>query len=84
MFRGYFTKALTLAVIGSLLMSTPVFADNTRADGDGVAPFTNNPNVAFGNVCVNTATSKPVLVLKLIARAGVIKYSRTAQSSVSV
>lgn len=85
MFRLQITRALTLAVIGSLLMSTAVFADNAEVDvdGDNLGFVANNATVAFGDVCLNAATSKPVLLRIERQSSGTNVYANSALVSVS-
>ena len=85
MFRRQITRALTLAVIGSLLMSTAVFADNAEVDvpGDNLGFVAKDASVAFGDVCRNTPTSKPVLVRVERQSQGTNVYASSASVSVS-
>jgi hypothetical protein len=55
------TRAITLATVVSLVLSTTALADNVIVDGDGIAPVATN-SLAFGNVCLNATPSKSVLI----------------------
>ena len=63
MFRRQITRALTVAVIGSLLMSTAVFADDANIDGDNATPVAQNPLNFGSEVCLNSTPSKSVLLV---------------------
>ena len=83
MSRRTLTRALTLATILSLLMSSVALADTTIADGDGVTPNADN-NMAFGAVTCNVSTSKaaPVVVNRNGNGTNVFKNGSTVTVSV--
>jgi hypothetical protein len=65
--KNKFSFAITLAVIMSMLLNSLALADNTVADGDGVAQVTNQ-DMSFGSVCASSTTTKTALIV--VSRSG--------------
>jgi hypothetical protein len=69
------------ALIAALALAAVAFADNTVADGDGVAPVANN-DMSVGNVDCGVATTKSALVA--ISRQGNYATSNVFQKGTTV
>lgn len=60
MHRFRLGRAATFAAVALILSAQGAWADNLDVDGDGAAPVTGNA-MAFGSVCVGTATTKTAI-----------------------
>lgn len=76
-------RAATFAAVALILSAQGAWADGPIADGDGLTPIASS-GVAFGNVCLGTTTSKPVLVAINRQGGGAQVYANSSSVAVSV
>ena len=60
--KSVWVLGLTLAVLLSMLVASLAFADDTWADGDGLAEIS-NVDLNFGSVCPNTTYTLPAYIV---------------------
>jgi HYR domain len=76
-------RAFILATVASLILAAVTFADVTVPDGDNATPVAANP-LAIGTVCVNSTTSRGVLIAIKHTGTGTNTFADGAEVTVTV